>query len=97
MSGSKPLKPYSPSEWEYGRMQGNLEAQISNLQNELQTLASATDGLEQRIRALEKEVDQQKTKLILLISGISLAVTVGIQITIPVIDKIFEAINKSGN
>lgn len=93
----KSLKSYSPSDWEFGRMQGNLEAQIAGLQSELQTLASTVEGHEKRIQYLEKEVDRQKTKLIMLISGISLAVTVGIQITLPFLDKIIESLNKGGN
>lgn len=91
------LKSYSPSDWEFGRMQGNLEAQIAGLQSELQTLATTIEGHEKRIRELEKEVDLQKTKLIMLISGISFAVTVGIQITLPFLNKIIESLNKGGN
>lgn len=96
MTKDTSLNSYSPSDWESGRMQGNLESEISHLRSELQNLAATVDGQESRIKDLEREVDRQKTKIIALISGISFAVTVGIQITLPLIDKFVDMLNKGG-
>lgn len=88
------LNSFSPSEWDYGRMQGNIESQMSFVRTELHTLANSVLGLETRVQNLEKLFDQQKTRLIVLIGLISGGTALLYQAGFPLIRLITDLMHK---